>query len=123
VEDADDLRRVTTRVLERYGYTVIGMTDGEEALAAITAGEASAELIISDVVMPHAGGIELLHALRAAGVATRVLLTSGYTAREVRERLAVDPAVPFIAKPWTVEELLRKVREALDAPAGSAATA
>jgi hypothetical protein len=58
-----------------------------------------------------------VRALRRGGVRTKLLLTSGYTAREVRDLMQVDPTIPFLAKPWTVEELLRKVREALDGPA------
>ena len=115
VEDAEDVRRAATRVLERHGYTVVALADGQEALNVIRAGHAPADLIISDVVMPHTGGPELLKALRLTGLETRVLLTSGYTAREVRD-LQVDAAIPFLQKPWTVVELLRKVREALDAP-------
>ena len=117
VEDADDVRHAATRVLERYGYTVIGLTDGREALAVIRSGHAPADLIISDMVMPNTGGPELVKALRLGGVKTRLLLTSGYTAREVRDLMQVDSAIPFLAKPWTVDELLRKVREALDGPA------
>jgi CheY-like chemotaxis protein len=73
------------------------------------------DLIISDVVMPHTGGPELLDTLRRAGLAPRMLLTSGYSAREMQELVRLDPDVPFLAKPWTVADLLRKVRLALDA--------
>jgi len=55
-------------------------------------------------------------ALRQSRLSTRLLLTSGYTAREVRDRMEVDPAIPFLPKPWTADELLGKVREALDEP-------
>ena len=115
VEDAEDVRHAATRVLERYGYTVIGLADGREALTVIRSGHAPADLIISDMVMPNTGGPELVKALRLGGVKTKLLLTSGYTAREVRDLLQVDPEIPFLAKPWTVDDLLRKVREALDA--------
>jgi two-component system cell cycle sensor histidine kinase/response regulator CckA len=115
VEDAEDVRRAATRVLQRHGYTVVALADGREALAVIRAGHAPADLIISDVVMPHTSGPELLKALRETRLPTRVLLTSGYTAREVRDRMEVDPEIPFLPKPWTAVELLGKVREALDA--------
>jgi PAS domain S-box-containing protein len=117
VEDGDAVRRVATRVLEKYGYTVVGAADGREALTVIAARPTAVDLIISDVVMPHTGGPELLATLRRAGLAPRMLLTSGYSAREVQELVRMDPEVPFLAKPWTVADLLRKVRQALDAPA------
>ena len=123
VEDADDVRRAATRVLERYGYTVIALADGREALNVIRAGHAPSDLIITDMVMPNTGGPELVRALRQHGLKTRLLLTSGYTAREVRDLMQVDPAIPFLAKPWSVDDLLRKVRDALDAPGDAPATA
>ncbi len=116
VEDAEDVRRTATRVLEKHGYTVIGAADGQEALTIIRSGDVHADLIISDVVMPNTSGPQLVLALREAGLTPRLLLTSGYTAREVREQLRVDPKIPFLAKPWSVADLLGKVREALGEP-------
>jgi two-component system NtrC family sensor kinase len=116
VEDDEALRRAGTRVLTRYGYTVITAGDGREALDVIHSRSAPPDLIVSDVVMPHAGGPELLRALREAGVRAKVLFTSGYPARDMRERTPLEPGVPFLAKPWTIHELVRRVREVLDAP-------
>ena len=48
-----------------------------------------------------------------------MLFTSGYTARDVHERSLLEHDVPFLAKPWTIDDLLRKVREVLDQPAAS----
>jgi len=117
VEDDEALRRSGTRVLTRYGYTVVTARDGREALEMIRSATTPPDLIVSDVVMPHAGGPELLRALRDAGVAAKVLFTSGYPARDVHERTPLEPGVPFLAKPWTIQELVRRVREVLDAPA------
>jgi PAS domain S-box-containing protein len=117
VEDDEALRRSGTRVLTRYGYTVVTACDGEEALAIIRSAAEPPDLIVSDVVMPHAGGPELLRALREARVPAKVLFTSGYPARDVHERTPLDPGVPFLAKPWTIQELVRRVREVLDQPA------
>ncbi|HVM43258.1 MAG TPA: PAS domain S-box protein [Gemmatimonadales bacterium] len=116
VEDDAILRRTAKRVLEKFGYTVVTATDGLDALNIIHLKATPADLIISDVVMPHASGPQLLTALRETGAAPRILFTSGYAARDVRERTTLDPSVPFLAKPWTIAELLRKVREVLDTP-------
>ena len=120
VEDDATLRRTAKRVLEKFGYTVITANDGFDALNVIQARPTPADLIISDVVMPHTSGPQLLSALRRAGAAPRMLFTSGYAARDVEERATLDGGVPFLPKPWTIAELLRKVREVLDAPAPAA---
>ena len=119
VEDDEALRRSGTRVLSRYGYTVVAARDGREALEIIRAAATPPDLIVSDVVMPHAGGPELLRALREARVPAKVLFTSGYPARDVNERTPLEPGVPFLAKPWTIQELVRRVREVLDASEGT----
>jgi CheY-like chemotaxis protein len=119
VEDDATLRRTAKRVLEKFGYTVITATDGREAVELIRGGGAPVDLIISDVVMPHLSGPQLLRALRETGAMPRILFTSGYTARDVHERSAIEGGVPFLAKPWTVAELLGTVRRILDAPAGT----
>jgi CheY-like chemotaxis protein len=75
--------------------------------------------VISDVVMPRIGGPELLRRIRAAGSDARILFTSGYTQRDVTERATLDPGIPFLSKPWTVTDLLAKIREVLDAPAAA----
>ncbi len=116
VEDDATLRRTGKRVLEKFGYTVITASDGLDALNTIRTRPTPADLIISDIVMPHTSGPQLLSALRDAGAAPRILFTSGYAARDVQDRTPLDSGVPFLAKPWTIAELLRKVREVLDAP-------
>ena len=116
VEDDATLRRTAKRVLEKYGYTVVAATDGFDALNVVQTLATPADLIISDVVMPRTSGPQLLSALRDAGATSRVLLTSGYAARDVRERTMLETGTPFLAKPWTITELLRKVREVLDTP-------
>jgi PAS domain S-box-containing protein len=117
VEDDEALRRAGTRVLKKYGYTVITASDGVEALDIMRHGEQRPDLIVSDVVMPHTSGPQFLQALRDAGVSPRILFTSGYTARDVHDRMPLEPDVPFLAKPWSIGELVRRVREILDAPA------
>ena len=116
VEDDPALRRTARRVLEKFGYTVVTADDGFDALNVIQTMPAPPDLVISDVVMPHTSGPQLLSALRENGAGPRVLLTSGYAPRSVQERSLLGGDVPFLAKPWTIEELLRKVREVLDAP-------
>jgi two-component system cell cycle sensor histidine kinase/response regulator CckA len=123
VEDDAFVRRTATRVLEKHGYTVVTANDGAEAIALLEEGAAAPDLVISDVVMPRASGPQLLEALRARGTPPRMLFTSGYTARDIHERGLLEADVPFLPKPWTIADLLRKVREALDRPPPAAGRA
>ena len=118
VEDGEAVRRVATRILEKHGYTVIGAADGREAMGVLESRTTKVDLVVSDLVMPHTGGVELLDAMFRAGFSPRVLLTSGYSAREIGEQVQLDPTIPFLAKPWTGADLLRKVRQALDRAEG-----
>jgi nitrogen-specific signal transduction histidine kinase len=115
-EDEDALRRAARRVLEKHGYRVLEAANGAEALDLFGRHETDVALIVADVVMPNLSGPQLLRALREAGKRVRVLFTSGYTARDNQETRALDPGLPFLAKPWTITELLRRVREVLDRP-------
>ena len=113
-EDEPAIRRSAKRLLEKKGYTVLLASDGHEALEVFRLHEPEIDLIISDVVMPRLGGLQLYEALRLRGKTTRFLFTSGYTPHDVRGS-TLDPKLPFLQKPWDVDELLRRVRELLDA--------
>jgi two-component system cell cycle sensor histidine kinase/response regulator CckA len=122
VEDEPSLRRAAERVLVQSGYGVLAASDGREALEILQRGE-SVDLVITDVVMPRLGGKELLQALRAAGLATRVLLTSGYPGRGGAPHEDLPEGSHFLAKPWTIAELLVAVRRALEPGEGDAVSA
>src|SRR5207237_465401 len=108
VDDEEPVRRAARRVLERFGYRVLVSADGAEALGIIQQREAEIHLVISDVAMPRLGGRGLYDAARASGATMKFLFTSGYTARDLGST-EIDPSVPFVHKPWTVEDLLKRV--------------
>src|SRR3990172_9019784 len=114
VEDEESLRRATQRVLERLGYRVLGAADGAEALELFRAHRATIDLILSDVVMPRLGGVDLYQAIRREDAAVRFALVTGYAERDVGRDGKLDPRVPLIFKPWTVPDLARHVRKTLD---------
>ena len=117
VEDKEELRNTTRRVLERLGYTVIEAPDGEEALELFRSHRDRIDLILSDVLMPKVGGPALYQAVRQTDPEARFLFTSGYTASDIGQRSLLEPGVLFVAKPWTISELAHQVRKALDRPA------
>jgi CheY-like chemotaxis protein len=117
VEDEVSIRRAARRVLERFGYRVVTAADGEEGLARWREQRGAIDLVVSDAIMPRMGGGALYERLRAEDPAVRFLLCSGYTGQQLRGAGEEGgAAVPFLAKPWTVDDLLAAVRDALTGP-------
>jgi two-component system cell cycle sensor histidine kinase/response regulator CckA len=116
VEDDRAVRQTVREALELYGYTVYEAADGAEALHISELFSGPPDLLLTDLVMPEVTGRELIEGLSNEGRLPKVLMMSGYTDDEVlRRRAKPHEAYPFIKKPFTHQELARKVREALDA--------
>ncbi len=113
VEDEEAIRRAAKRALERGGYTVHVAADGEEALEILRTAEEPFDLVLSDLVMPKLGGRQLYDALRKDGITVPFLFTSGYSPQAVHQRVEL-PEGRLLHKPWTVRELLARVRTALE---------
>jgi two-component system, cell cycle sensor histidine kinase and response regulator CckA len=113
-EDDASLRALTGRVLRERGYMVFEASNGKEALdiAGKYAGEI--HLVITDVVMPGLGGKELVSRLTASRPGIKALYASGYTDNAIVHHGVLDSGVAFLQKPFTVENLSRKVRAVLD---------
>ncbi len=113
VEDEDALRRAGHRILERLGYVVLSAHNGQRALEILEEKGEAVDLVITDLIMPKVGGRALYEAARTRRRSIRFLFTSGYAPVGPGEGTPL-PDVPFIQKPWTFDELGRKVREVLD---------
>lgn len=113
VDDDAAVRVVTRKMLERLGYTVLAAEDGEQALNLCDGFGAMPDLIISDIRMPQIGGGELVRELERNGARPRFLLMSGHADEAVKAQLDVG-RYPFLKKPFGLEELGAKVREALE---------
>lgn len=113
VEDEEALRRAGHRILERLGYVIVGAPNGQRALEILEERGGKIDLVISDMVMPVVSGRALIESARSKWPEMKFLLTSGYAAHGPGAGTPL-PEVPFIQKPWTYEELARKVREVLD---------
>ena len=123
VEDEEALRRAARRILERAGYGVLVAEDGEEALEVLTSRPGEVDLVFTDMIMPKLGGRGLFERVQAEIGPVRFLVASGYAGREVREDHGLPAHVPFINKPWTLDELVTRVSEALEMPLGVASGA
>ena len=114
VEDMAAVRAVTREMLERYGYTVVEAADGEAAQRIADGFEGRIDLVLTDVVMPHAGGRDLAEVLGKVRPETKVLFMSGYTDDAVVRHGILQDGIPYLQKPFTPKSLARKVREVLD---------
>lgn len=115
VEDDDTVRRLICAVLRASGYTVIETSNGEQALLHAQQQQLSVDLLIADIVMPGLRGTTLAHQFTALRPATRVLFISGQIDDEIVQHGQLLPGLHFLAKPFSGHDLLRKVRQILDA--------
>ncbi|MGE4607761.1 MAG: PAS domain S-box protein [Myxococcota bacterium] len=115
VDDDSGVRDFVEEVLTRIGIDVLTASDGREAIEIFQRHAAKISVIILDRTMPTASGLEVFDALRATDPEARVVLVSGYSQERATQELAGRGLAGFLKKPFTPEELVDKVREALDA--------
>ena len=113
VEDEEELRELTRRLLQRHGYTVLVAGSADEALRLFER-NASIDVLLTDVVMPGASGPELTRQLVERRPALKVIYMSGYTDEAIAHHGVLNPEIAFLHKPFTSEALGRKIREVLD---------
>ena len=113
VEDDRQVRTIVRHMLLSRGYEVTTAADGSEAIAA-AGGLDSFDLILSDLVMPDIGGRELVDKVRVLQPGAAVLYMSGYSDDAVRRRGVISGGAALLEKPFSVDDLARHVRIALD---------
>ena len=113
VEDDDRVRHVSADALRDLGYTVMQAPDAAQALTML-AMKSRVDLLFTDVVMPDVNGRELADRARAERPGLRVLYTTGYTRNAIVHNGTLDPGVELLPKPFTVDQLARKVRQVID---------
>jgi CheY-like chemotaxis protein len=113
VDDAEGLRKLTRRLLERQGYTVLVAGNADEALQ-LFEGNGSIDVLLTDVVMPGASGPELTRQLLERRPALKVIFMSGYTEEAIVRHGVLNAGIAFLHKPFTSEMLARKMSEVLD---------
>lgn len=116
VEDEPMLRKLACSILEESGYKVLEAGNGVEALDLCDRYGGQLDLLLTDVVMPLMSGRKLVEKLTATYPQIRVLFMSGYTDDAVIHHGLLEHRMPFLEKPFAPNDLLKKVREILDAP-------
>jgi PAS domain S-box-containing protein len=114
VEDEEHLRHAAMDALEAAGYTVLEAFDGVDALRVLTHHSELVHLLLTDVVMPRMNGGELGRRATELHPKLKILFMSGYTADTFGEEESPWTSSSFIEKPFEPEDLLAKVRAALD---------
>ena len=114
VEDEPLVGRLAERVLTEAGYTVVYASNGLEARERFGEQRGAIDLLVTDVVMPRMGGLQLAGLLRAEQPGLRVLFLSGYNDGAVLNGRA-GSGTGFLGKPFTAEALSSEVRRLLDA--------
>ncbi len=111
-EDDEQVRGVITRILERAGYAVTVVEDGDAAWRAVN--NEAFDLLILDMVMPGMQSREVIERVQALRPSLRVLLTSGYSSGSNISALAQRTGLELLRKPFDPDQVLLAVRQALD---------
>jgi CheY-like chemotaxis protein len=113
-EDEEWVRALASRILRERGYRVLEAINGTEALSIAQEFDGNIQLVLTDVVMPGMGGKDLVSHLEVIRPGIKALYISGYTDDTIVHHGILDSGVAFLQKPFTVENLSRKVREVID---------
>ena len=113
MEDQEEVRRLISAILEGYGYRVLQVSNGPDALALAGQHPETIHLLLTDVVLPFMNGRILADRLMADRPDLKVLFVSGYTEETIGHHGVLDSGLMYLPKPFRPEELAAKVREAL----------
>ncbi len=115
VEDEAAVRQFSVEALGELGYRVLE-ADGAAAALKLIDAHPEIDLLFTDVVMPDVNGRKLAEEALRRRPGLKVLFTTGYTRNAVVHNGVLDAGVHLLGKPYTLEDLALRVREALDAP-------
>jgi two-component system, cell cycle sensor histidine kinase and response regulator CckA len=113
VEDEESVRQLVRDTLTAKGYRVVEAENGEAGMAAAAKHDGKIDLVITDVVMPGISGRELVQKLARIRPDAKVLYLSGYTKDAIISEGTIEHGAAFLQKPFTLQNLSRKVREVL----------
>jgi two-component system cell cycle sensor histidine kinase/response regulator CckA len=105
VDDDDDVRRLTARMLESIGFGVVSVVCGAEALTAFSERADEFAFVLLDLMMPGMSGDQVIGELRRIRKTTPIILSSGYNSRELSERFVGHGITAFLQKPYQLAQL------------------
>ncbi len=114
VEDEPSIIQIASMMLERWGYQILAASTPDAAIELARQHQGEIHLLISDVILPGMNGRELANRLIALHPDMKCMFMSGYTSDIIDSHGVFDTGVFFIQKPFNMEDLTSKVRQALD---------
>lgn len=114
VEDDSAVREFAVNSLRTMGYEVVEARNGRQALQVFEENKFNIDLVITDVIMPEMSGTEFADKLRDKSPDLKVLYTSGYTNDHIVHSGILNEGIQFLAKPFSIRQLTKKLRDVLD---------
>lgn len=114
VDDEEPVRYVCKLILEQRGLNVLTAVNGIEAINMYDQRQEEVDLVLLDMMMPQMSGDETLKRLREIDGEVRVVLSSGFSESDLSRDIEVQPNA-FIQKPYLPDELIRTIRDVLEA--------
>jgi two-component system, cell cycle sensor histidine kinase and response regulator CckA len=116
VDDEESIRRLAVAILTKHGIPAIQVSTGRQALQSLAAQGASIRAVLLDMAMPDMHGHEALPKMKMLRPDIQVIVSSGYEEAEVKQRFKGFDVRSFLVKPYTGDQLLAHVLDALNAP-------
>ena len=110
VEDDTDLRLLFGLMLKAAHFEVYEAADGIAGLKALEDNPGAIDLVLTDLGLPGLGGVELISRVRAAKPSVKIIGTSGFGSKNVREMVLRAGADEFFSKPFSMGEVIEKVK-------------
>ena len=114
IDDEEMILDVGSNMLEGLGYRVMMATGGKQGLEVYEQNKDAIDIVIIDMIMPEIGGKETFDSMLKINPSVKVLLSSGYSLDGQAEEIMQGGCKGFIQKPFTTEELSKKIRGILD---------
>ena len=111
VEDEPALRALAVTSLKKLGYSVLEASSGVQAIVIAQGHLNPIDVVVTDVVMPHMSGPELVEKLQETRQDFAVIFMSGYTDGLALERARIGAELAFLPKPFSTDELAAKIQE------------
>jgi DNA-binding response OmpR family regulator len=114
VDDEPGLRALARTGLQQHGFDVVAVETGEQALEILGTGEPRVDAMLLDLTLPGISGEAVLREVRRLHPQLPVIIASGYATMESQASWSEAGAVGFVAKPFRIQQVAQRLREALD---------